>query len=162
MISRRDFLKLAALVPSALAFRPLMKQPLPKFPEADKLGRITVGKMDVYARPDASSQIVGALYEDNVVPWNREIIGSMPGRVNQRFVETPSGFVWGGYVQPVWNKPNTPVASLLLVKDGGIASIWTHNFLSFYYTHKETTQIAWSFCCIGRHETRVSLSYSQL
>ncbi len=112
MISRRDFLKLAALGTGALAFRPFSGQALPEFPQADKLGRITVGKMDVYARPDASSQIVTALYEDNVIPWNREVIGSMPGRVNQRFVETPNGFVWGGYVQPVLNKPNTPVTSL--------------------------------------------------
>src|SRR5512142_12566 len=36
----------------------------------------------------------------------------MPGRINQRFVETPNGFVWGGYVQPAWNRPNTPLATL--------------------------------------------------
>lgn len=68
--------------------------------------------MDVYARPDVNSQIVGALYEDNIVPWVREVVGSMPGRINQRFVETPYGFVWGGYVQPTWNQPNVPVANL--------------------------------------------------
>jgi hypothetical protein len=68
--------------------------------------------MDVYAKPDGSLPAIGALYEDNVFPWLREVVGSMPGRINQRFVETPSGFVWGGYVQPVWDKPNVPVASL--------------------------------------------------
>lgn len=112
LFSRRDFLKLAAVSAGALAFRPLTKLALPEFPQAEKLGRITVGKMDVYMRPDAGSQIVGALYEDNVVPWIREVVGSMPGRVNQRFVETPYGYVWGGYVQPVWNQPSTPVTSL--------------------------------------------------
>lgn len=110
--SRRDFLKLAALGMGALAFRPFVKLALPEFPQADKLGRITVGKMDVFARPDANSRIVGALYEDNVVPWNGEVVGAMPGRINQRFVETPNGFVWGGYVQPAWNQPNAPVMSL--------------------------------------------------
>ena len=112
MISRRDFLKLAALGTSALAFRPFVSSALPEFPQADKLGRNAVGKMDLYARPDANSQIVGALYEDNIVPWIREVVGSMPGRTNQRFVETPNGFVWGGYIQPVWNKPNSPVTTL--------------------------------------------------
>ncbi len=112
MISRRDFLKLAALGTGTLAFRPFAGLALPEFPQADKLGRITVGKMDVYSRPDASSQIVGAVYQDNIVPWIREVIGSMPGRVNQRFVETPNGFVWGGYVQPVWNQPNIPATNL--------------------------------------------------
>jgi len=36
----------------------------------------------------------------------------MPGRINQRFVETPYGFVWGGQLQPVLNQPNVPVTSL--------------------------------------------------
>lgn len=115
MINRRDFLKLAALGTSALAFRPLTNADLPWRPDAtqtDKLGRNAVGKMDLHARPDANSQIVGALYEDNIVPWIREVVGSMPGRTNQRFVETPSGFVWGGYIQPVWNKPNAPLTTL--------------------------------------------------
>ena len=112
MISRRDFLKLAALGTSALAFRPFASSALPEFPQADKLGRNAVGKMDLYARPDANSQIVGALYEDNIVPWIHEVVGSMPGRTNQRFVETPNGFVWGGYIQPVWNQPNAPVTNL--------------------------------------------------
>jgi hypothetical protein len=112
MISRRDFIKLAALGAGTLAFRPFAGRLLPEFPQASKLGRITVGKMDVYSRPDAGSQIVGALYEDNIVVWLREVVGSMPGRLNQRFVETPNGFVWGGYLQPVWDQPNTPVTSL--------------------------------------------------
>jgi len=79
---------------------------LPEFPQADLLGRVTVGKVDVFARPDASNQIVGALYEDQVIPWIREVVGPMPGRINQRWVETPYGYVWGGNLQPVFNLPN--------------------------------------------------------
>ena len=111
-LSRRDVLKLAALGFGALALRPLTKLDLPEFPQAERLGRITVGKVDVFIRPDAGSQIVGALYEDQVVPWVRETVGSMPGRINQRWVETPNGFVWGGQIQPVANLPNVPIASL--------------------------------------------------
>src|SRR5512134_2945124 len=112
MITRRDFLKLAALGTGTLAFRPFAKLSLPKFPQGDKLGRITVGKMDVFATADASGQPIGALYEDNLVPWIREVVGSMPGRTNERFVETPNGYIWGGYVQPVRNQPNPPITSL--------------------------------------------------
>ena len=112
MVNRRDFLKLAAFSTGVLAFRPFQKFALPDFPAGDRLGRITVGKMDVFATPDGSGQPVGVLYEDQVVPWLREVVGSMPGRTNRRFVETPNGYVWGGYVQPVWNKPNAPMASL--------------------------------------------------
>ena len=112
MVNRRDFLKLAALSTGALALRPLRNIALPDFPEGDRLGRITVGKMDVFATPDGSAQPIGALYEDQVIPWLREVVGSMPGRTNQRFVETPYGYVWGGFVQPVWNKPNIPITNL--------------------------------------------------
>jgi len=111
-LSRRDFLKLAALGAGALAFRPYTKQALPEFPKADQLGRVTVGKVDVFARPDADSQIVGVLYEESVFPWIRESVGPMPGRINQRWVETPNGFIWGGNVQPVLNQINIPVTSL--------------------------------------------------
>lgn len=111
-LSRRDFLKLATLTAGSLAFRPFSGLVSPEFPQADRLGRVTVGKVDVFMRPDANSQIVGALYEDNIVPWMREWVGSMPGRINQRFVETPYGFVWGGQVQPVLNQPNVPITGL--------------------------------------------------
>ncbi|NOH02596.1 MAG: twin-arginine translocation signal domain-containing protein [Chloroflexi bacterium] len=57
--SRRDFLKLAVLGAGALAFRPVVKTALPEFPQAERLGRITVGKMDVYARPDATGRVSG-------------------------------------------------------------------------------------------------------
>ena len=56
MITRRDFLKLAALSTGALAFRPLQKISLPEFPQGESLGRIAVGKMDVFATPDGNGQ----------------------------------------------------------------------------------------------------------
>lgn len=112
MITRRDFLKLAGLSAGALSFRPFNHLSLFDFPEVDKIGRIAVGKMDIFAAPDGSSQPIGALYEDNLIVWVREVVGSMPGHINQRFVETPNGFVWGGYVQPAWNRPNNPVTAL--------------------------------------------------
>ena len=111
-LRRRDFLKLAAFGAGALAFRPFVQLALPEFPLADRLGRIAVGKVDIFATPDGTSTPIGALYEDNVVPWIREVVGSMPGRLNQRFVETPNGFLWGGQVQPVQNRPNVPVSTL--------------------------------------------------
>ena len=111
-LNRRDFLKLAALSTSSVALHPLAKIALPELAQADKLGRVAVGRIDVFLRPDGESQVVGALYEDNIVPWLREVVGSMPGRINQRFVETPNGFVWGGQVQPVLDQPNIPVTSL--------------------------------------------------
>ena len=118
LLTRRDFLKLAAVGTGALAFRSLPNLGLSEFPQSEKLGRVAVGKVDVFSRPDTNSQILNALYEDNVMSWIREVVGSMPGRTNQRFVETPNGFIWGGQVQPVWNQPNVPIENLPMTSLG--------------------------------------------
>jgi hypothetical protein len=117
-LSRRDFLKLTSVGAGSLALLPFRAPSLLQFPDAEKLGRITVGKMDLKARPDANSQTVGAVYEDTIVPWLREVIGPQPGRINQRWVETPDGYIWGGYVQPVYNKPSVPVTSMAEISLG--------------------------------------------
>jgi lipoprotein-anchoring transpeptidase ErfK/SrfK len=112
-LSRRDFLKLGAVSLGSLALRPLARLiPLPDFPQAERLGRVNVGKVEVKARPDVDSQTVGVLYEDAVVDWLREVVGSSPYRTNQRFVETPDGYIWAPYLQPARNSLNQPVKSL--------------------------------------------------
>lgn len=114
-ISRRDFLKLASVAVGSLALRPWRRRSvLPKFPAAEQLGRVARGRMDVKARPDPDSQTVGVLYEDAVVPWLREVVGERPTYIfnNQRWVETPDGFVYGALLQPVRNRPNVPVDGL--------------------------------------------------
>jgi len=121
-LSRRDFFRLIGAAAGALAFRPRQDHAAFELPQAEVLGRITVSKMDVFAKPDGSTTPIGALYEDNIVPWLREVVGSMPGRINQRFVETPQGFVWGGYMQPVRNVRNNTVASLQQTSIG--AGMW--------------------------------------
>ena len=47
-----------------------------------------------------------------MVPWIRESVGIMPGRINQRWVETPYGYIWGGNLQPVYNQPNVAMDTL--------------------------------------------------
>lgn len=112
-LARRDFLKLASLGFGGLALRPLGRLlRLPDFPQADRLGRANVGTVDIKAQPDADSQTLKTLYEDSVVPWIREVVGINPYRTNQRYVETPEGYIWAPHLQPVLNQPNPPVQSL--------------------------------------------------
>jgi hypothetical protein len=85
---------------------------LPEFPQAERLGRVTAGKIEVKARPDPDSQTVGVLFEDAVVNWLREVVGINLYRTNQRWVETPDGYLWSPYIQPVQNLPNQPVQKL--------------------------------------------------
>lgn len=114
-ISRREFLKITALGMTGLALRPWSASSwLPEFPQAERLGRVAVGSVEVKARPDPDSQVVSILYEDAVLPWLREHTGIKPSWIfsNQRWVETEQGFIYGPYLQPVQNRPNEPVSSL--------------------------------------------------
>ena len=85
---------------------------LTDFPQADLLARVSVGKVDLKARPDEDSSTVGVLYEDAVLPWVREVSGRKPWFINQRWVETPEGYIYSPYLQPVRNLINAPVEKL--------------------------------------------------
>ncbi|RPI27643.1 MAG: hypothetical protein EHM70_17620, partial [Chloroflexota bacterium] len=112
-ISRRTFLKLTALGLGGMLLPAWPgKTTSPNFPQAERLGRIVGGKVDLKARPDIDSQTTGVLYEDAVVAWLREVVGKNVFRNNQRWVETPDGYLWSPYVQPVQNRPNEPVQTL--------------------------------------------------
>ena len=113
MITRRNFIKLSAFAFGGLLFDSKKRLPvLFDFPQSERLGRVCVGKIDLKIRPDQDSQTIGVLYEDAVVPWLREVVGPRPYYINQRWVETPDGFIYGPYLQPVQNHPNQPIESL--------------------------------------------------
>jgi hypothetical protein len=110
-LSRRDFLKLTGLGLGGLALRPLERVlPLPQFPAAERLGRVLFAT-DVMSQPGFDAPVVGRLYEDNIVEWNRETVSAFRNAnvINQRWVETPQGYIYSPNVQPVRNLPNTPL-----------------------------------------------------
>ena len=116
-ISRRDFLKLGTAAAGGLMLKPWRNsfQPrrayLPEFPDAPHLAR-AVGDLNVRARPDINSALVGQVAEDDVLPWIREVIGEFPGGI-RRWVETPVGWIWSPNLQPVKNEPAEPVTELV-------------------------------------------------
>jgi lipoprotein-anchoring transpeptidase ErfK/SrfK len=113
--SRREFLKLGAFSFGAIAMRPWLTwlELQGEFPDAERLGRICVGKVDIRTKPSVDAASVGVLYEDAIVVWLREVVGEAPmGRQSRRWVETPDGYVYAPSVQPVDNQPNIPVANL--------------------------------------------------
>lgn len=112
-ITRRTFLKETVLGSASLIFFPLktLRSPM-QFPQSERLGRVTGGMVEVKARPNADSATVAKVYEDAVVPWLREVVGRRPYRRNQRWVETPQGYIWAPELQPVKNLPNNPVEQL--------------------------------------------------
>jgi lipoprotein-anchoring transpeptidase ErfK/SrfK len=130
--TRRDFLKLTGLGLGALAFGPLTSrlgalEPgraalLPDFPVADLLGRNCTadtslqwgGTISVMTRPDVGSAKVRDARRDEVFPWLKEVSAenvdfNLP---NQRWVQTPEGYIHSLYLQPCKNLPNTPMTAL--------------------------------------------------
>ncbi len=127
-ISRRDFLKLAGVGLGTLAFRPFdlepyyTLKPLPQFPNSEIIGRI-LGTTQVTNRPSndpLQASALGTLYDDNLVEWGREVVGNAIGLTNQRFLETPQGYVWASLVQPTRNLPNIPITAM----PAGVSGFW--------------------------------------
>ncbi len=113
--SRREFLKLAAVGAGGLAALPYHKlfAQVPDFPRSERIARIAVGKTEVYARPDINETPIASLFEDQVTPWIREVVGSNPFRFVQRFVETPGGYIWSPNVQMTRYRPDpAPLARM--------------------------------------------------
>ncbi len=116
-LSRRQFLQIAALSLGGVALPSWLKQPewqaaRLEFPAAEKLGRVLGGNVEVKARPDEASPTVKILPEDALVIWLAETIGSRPLWNDQRYVETPEGYIYATNLQPVRNLPNQPLAAL--------------------------------------------------
>lgn len=83
------------------------------FPESERLGRVVRRGLELKLRPDPTSPTLDVLPEDSVVAWLREVVGQAPlYQVNRRWVETPNGYVYASWVQPVESSPNLPLASL--------------------------------------------------
>jgi hypothetical protein len=137
-VSRRDFLKLGGLGLGALALRPITSRlgtyPLSRgillddFPKADMLGRNCTtdtslqwgGTIPIMARPDVGSTKVRDAHADEVFPWLKEVSAenidfNLP---NQRWVETPEGYIHSHQLQPCRNLPNTPLSTLPVGKPG--------------------------------------------
>jgi hypothetical protein len=138
--SRRDFLKISTLGLGAMALRPFITRmdqpqtrsafPLPDFPSANMLGRNCTadtsmewgGTIPIMMRPDIASSKVRDGHRDEVFPWLKEVSAetidvNLP---NQRWVETPEGYIHSLYLQPCKNIPNSPLSSVPL----GQAGFW--------------------------------------
>src|SRR5258706_2974248 len=127
-VSRRDFMKVAGVGLGALAFKSFnfeslyMPKRLPQFPNSEIIGRM-LGMTDVRNRPSSDPLVattVGTLYDDNLIEWGREVIGNAVGLTNQKFLETPQGYIWASRVQPTKNLPNTPITEI----PAGQAGFW--------------------------------------
>ena len=159
--SRRDFLKLASVGLGALAFRPFgfetldvlyAPKRLPQFPNSEIIGRL-VDQTDIRSRPINDPLLntsIGTLPADYPIAWEREVIGTAVGLTNQKYLETPQGYIWSSRVQPTRNLPNTPITQMSagqtgfwaevtvpyvdLTLEGVVASPWLKSIQDYKFT----------------------------
>ena len=126
-ISRRDFLKLSGYVAGAAllpGMKPGAKQLKQAYPIGTKLGRVCVGEyrswVDMKSEPNMNAPAVARAWRDEVFEIKREVVANVLdfNRYNQRWYETPNGFIYAPFVQPAKNIVNTPLDSLPLDQDG--------------------------------------------
>lgn len=115
-LSRRDFLKLAALSLGGLGLRPWQRLfALSEFPTAERLGRVVWAGSPLKTQPSSEAQTVRALSEDELLPWLHSTAGYHATEVSQTWVETPEGYVYAPHLQPVKVEPNQPLDDFLQV-----------------------------------------------
>lgn len=161
-ISRRDFLKIAGASLGALAFNPYRRvnfeylsspKRLPQFPGSAIIGRVLEHDTNLRSRPSNDETLntgIGKLPADTLVEWNRQVVGqAIYGFVNQRYVETPQGYIYSSVVQPTKNLPNTPIGELPagqpgfwaevtvpyidLAHEGAVASPWLQDHIAYNF-----------------------------
>jgi lipoprotein-anchoring transpeptidase ErfK/SrfK len=116
-LSRKNFIKLVGVGIAGLGFKSVSKiKNLVEFPLYERLGRVCIiGMVNIKAQPYEDSETIGVLFEDAVVPWLRDVVAKEPNYnyFNQRWVETPDGFIYAANLQPVKNIPNQAIDTLV-------------------------------------------------
>ena len=161
-LSRRDFLKLSGLGFGALVLKPHQlltyekfstPQRLPQFLNSDIIGRVVDPDIDLRNAPTNDPGLntsIGKLPADTLVEWGREVVGRVVGGLNnQKYVETPQGYVYSSVLQPTRYLPNTPIAAMPqgvpgfwaevtvpyvnLAHEGNIASPWLQDHIAYNF-----------------------------
>ena len=162
-LSRRNFLKLSGLGLAglgALGFDPYgapdleyLSSPkrLPQFPDSEIIGRTVDPGIDLRTSPTNDPlNSISKLPADTLVIWGREVVGNVIGGLsNQRYVETPEGFIYSSVLQPTRNHPNTPITEMPagqqgfwvevtvpyveLAHEGAVASPWLQDHIAYNF-----------------------------
>jgi len=160
-LSRRDFLKLAGASLGVFAFNrynwPFFEtlstpKRLPEFPQSEIIGRTLENGVDLRSQAlfdPAVNNAISELPADTLVEWGRQVVGRVVGLTNQRYVETPQGYIYASVLQPTRNLPNTPLAEMPagqsgfwaevtvpyvnLAHEGAVASPWLQDHIEYNF-----------------------------
>jgi lipoprotein-anchoring transpeptidase ErfK/SrfK len=119
--TRRSFIKLGALSLAALAFRNFIPGSRLTSPAESAspgmTGRVTRRTVEVFAQPDAGSQVVRKIQRDQLVNLLEQVVSPQGPSHNPRWYRLPDGFIHSAHIQRVENAhSNDPITS---VPEGG-------------------------------------------
>ena len=164
-LSRRDFLKLSGVGLAGLSALALNRyktfdfeilnapKRLPQFPNSPIIGRTVDPAIDLRNAPTNDPGLntsIAKLPADTLLEWKREVVGNVVGGLsNQRYVETPQGYVYSSVLQPTRNLPNTPISEMPaglpgfwaevtvpyveLAHEGNVASPWLQDHIVYNF-----------------------------
>ncbi len=144
-LSRREFLKTTAMAIGGLALSagqtshgfanrnitPQQDPLTPPFPENTLLGRVCVGgpgtPASIKSEPYIGAPTVRRAWFDEVFLWEKQVVTNSDqlnlNVINQRWVETPEGYIFADRLQPVKHVTHSPLAELPEMPDGS-RGIW--------------------------------------
>ena len=119
-INRRDFLKLSGVGLTSAWIGPRLSLPRRLQPDewsrtfapGAHLGRVTILRTALHARPTPDSPQLGWKVLDEVSEVLREVIGKGTQYQNHVWMETSQGFLYAPDVQPIVYRPNAPVEAI--------------------------------------------------
>ncbi len=116
LLSRRAFLKLGSAALSGVLIPRSRRSPLagdpPKWLTGVPLGRVTESRIRLYSRPNPEGKDIALKYRDDVVAVVREVVGKGFYPHNHVWFETPEGYAYSSWVQPVRFAPNEPLPAV--------------------------------------------------
>lgn len=120
--SRRNFLKLSGTAIAGVALpeawrRPLLASGDSAWPIGLPLGRVTASRIRLISKPNIDGKRLDYKYLDDVFPIIRSIVGPGFYPHNSVWFETPAGYAYSSWVQPVRFEPNNDPAA---VPPGGL------------------------------------------
>ncbi len=165
--SRRDFLKIAGAGLGAfasLAFNPFKPpehpRPLPQFPAGERLGRV-FSKIDVRTEPTLDAPSVKVQYDDDIVVCQHELVTSgaiNPFIINQRWTQTPDGYIYSPQLQRVKNIPNAPLTAV----PNGQSGFWAEVTIPYVDMTLEGAAASPRVKFLLEHNLPIRLYYSQV
>ncbi len=78
---------------------------------------------EIKTQPSNLASTVRSAGQDEVITWNRTVVGTESFGTSKRWVETPEGYIYESHLQPVRNLPNQPIPAVPDGKQGFWAEV---------------------------------------